>query len=93
VVLTPATEETKRRYRPDGITEGDGSFVLSTLKAFDGAPAETYVVTVTLRRPVVTPEGKAGPNLLPARYAAATTSPLKVEIKPGDNDIRLDLTR
>jgi hypothetical protein len=93
VVLSQAEVEGRRRIRCDGVTEGDGSFVVSTIKAFDGAPAGQYVATVTLRRPVMTPEGKAGPNQLPEKYASPTTSPLKVEVKEGDNEIRLDLTR
>jgi serine/threonine-protein phosphatase CPPED1 len=93
VALSVEEKDGRRRVRSDGLTEGDGSFVLSTLKAFDGAPAGKYVATVTLRRPVVTPEGKAGPNLLPAKYAEATTSPLTVEIKEGENVLKLDLSR
>jgi hypothetical protein len=94
VVLSLIDDKTMRVIRAaDALTEGDGSFVLSTYTANDGAPAGTFTATVVLRRPLMTPDGKAGPNLLPARYASTTTSGLKVEIKEGDNQIRLELSR
>ncbi len=65
-----------------GKVEGDGSFVLSTYMAFDGAPAGEYAVTFTW------PEGS-----LPARYAAAAKSGLFATVRPEPTDIVLDLRK
>ena len=40
------------RRRCEGMTEGDGSFRLSTYAAFDGAQEGEYTVTVVWRRPL-----------------------------------------
>jgi hypothetical protein len=86
-------ETSKRRFRGDAMSEGDGSFVASTYRAFDGLPVGKYTVTVVQRRPLVTPEGVPGPNLLPPRYADLKTSPLVVEVREGMGEIKLELTR
>jgi hypothetical protein len=75
----------------DAITDGDGSFTPSTYKAFDGMAVGVYQVAVTLRRPMLLPDGKAGPNLLPAKYATAAKSGIKVEVKPGANEFTIEL--
>jgi hypothetical protein len=93
VVFTRTGEQNRRAVRADALTEGDGSFVPSTYRAFDGVPEGKYTVTVVQRRPLVTPEGRPGPNLLPPRYADAKTSPLVVEVKEGMDAIRLELAR
>jgi hypothetical protein len=68
-----------------GVVEADGSFKLSTYKAFDGAPAGEYVVTVAV--------GKSGLNALPAKYATAAKSELRVTIREGKNEIVLELKK
>jgi hypothetical protein len=85
-------ESKEKSLRGDAITEGDGSFVASTYTAGDGLAAGKYIVTVEKRRPVLTPEGKPGPNLLPAKYAKVETSGLTAEIKAGGGEVRLELT-
>jgi hypothetical protein len=89
----PAEKKGRRVIRADAMTESDGSFVLSTYRAFDGAPVGKYQVTVVQRRPLFTQEGKPGPNLLPPRYADAKTSGLEVEVKQGMGEVKLELTR
>jgi hypothetical protein len=94
VVFTEADPPKERRARRgDGMTEADGSFVISALKPGDGLPAGKYAVTVTLRRPRFTPAGRPGPNLLPAKYADAKTGGLTAEVKEGVNEVKLELTR
>ena len=66
---------------------------LSTYSAFDGVPAGEYKVTAELRKPFFTPDGKRGPNLLPARYSSTETTPLVVTIKPGKNELTIELTK
>jgi 3',5'-cyclic AMP phosphodiesterase CpdA len=72
-------------------TEADGTFVVSTYGAFDGIPAGKYTVTVALRS--LGPDGRARPNLLPAKYAAPEKSPLTAEVKEGGGELKLDLER
>lgn len=75
----------------DAFAEADGSFVLSTYKAWDGVPAGNYVATVVLRDPYYLPSGKVGPNRLPERYEQAKTSDLRATIKSGPNEVTLEL--
>jgi predicted phosphodiesterase len=91
VVFHP-TGKPAKRPGADALTEGDGSFVLSTYTANDGAVAGPYAVTVTLRRPLFTADGKPGPNLLPAKYAKVETSGLKAEVAEGGGEVKLDLS-
>lgn len=91
ITFSRTDEKLNRTIRADAISEGDGSFALSTLRANDGIPAGKYEVTVVQRRPFLTAEGKEGPNLLPAKYATAKTSGLETEIKEGGGEVRLEL--
>lgn len=78
--------------RADGLVETDGRVRLSSYKAFDGAPAAEYAITVELRKPEFTAEGRPGPNLLPAKYADVKTTPLAVTVKAGaENNFALEL--
>jgi hypothetical protein len=79
VAFQGAGKEPRQPYA-DGLTDANGVARLSTYEAYDGAPLGPYGVMVTLRRPLFTPEGKRGPNLLPAKYADPKTSGLKVEL-------------
>src|SRR5262249_39565293 len=56
-----------RQPRADGVVEAGGRLRLSTYSAFDGAPAGEYAVTVVLRKPLFSADGKFGPNAYPAR--------------------------
>jgi hypothetical protein len=62
-------------------TDADGTFTLSTYQPHDGAPAGRYAVTV------VSPDDNEGRHWLPPRYALPDTSGLRVEIKPGTNQL------
>jgi hypothetical protein len=93
VTFVSEGKKTKRRFQGDAVTEGDGSFVPSTYRPFDGLPAGKYAVTVVQRRPLIAPDGQPGPNRLPPRYASAKTSGLEVEVKEGMGEIKLELTR
>ncbi|OWK46741.1 metallophosphoesterase [Fimbriiglobus ruber] len=79
----------------DGVTETDGTFLLSTYKAFDGVPVGEY--TVTVKQVGEYDDGDtpgAAKNTLPGKYAAPKTSPLKVEVKAeGANEVNLELTK
>jgi hypothetical protein len=77
----------------DAIVEADGSFALSTYKAFDGAPAGEYAVTVQWREPWLDKEGRPGPDRIPPKYARPETSGLRVRVHTGPNEVKLSLTR
>jgi UDP-2,3-diacylglucosamine pyrophosphatase LpxH len=88
-LFNPDTE----KYNPiaDGRTDAAGRFQLTTYAKFDGCPAGEYAVTVVkaAKQPA---DGEPVESLLPKKYAAAATSPLKVTVKEGANEINLDIT-
>jgi hypothetical protein len=74
----------------DGLTGDDGTFLVSTYKAFDGIPVGEYTVTVVMTGGYDDGESEAK-NKLPAKYAKPETSGIKVTIKEGPNEVNLDL--
>ncbi|MBI1916277.1 MAG: metallophosphoesterase [Planctomycetes bacterium] len=94
VVLWAYNAKTKRYGRvADGLSESDGSYRLSTYKAFDGAPEGEYTMTAVRHEPQFDETGRRTPNKLPERYAQPETSPLKATVRSGNNTIDLDLSR
>ena len=91
-VAFTSTKTERGAPRADGRTDALGRALLSTYKAYDGVPAGEYLVTVTRRRPLFTPEGKPGPNTLPEKYASLVKSELKVQVSgSGKQSIALKL--
>jgi hypothetical protein len=81
------------RWVPTATVEADGSFRLTTVSAYDGAPPGDYAVTVTWSDSY-REDGETlnGPERLEWRYANPATSGLKATIKPGNNQLpRFDL--
>ena len=76
----------------DGMTDAKGYFQLSTYGRFDGCPAGEYVVTVVKTGKGYYTDETPEKNLLPEKYTNAKTSPLKVTIKEGTNDVKLEVT-
>ncbi|MBI3407508.1 MAG: metallophosphoesterase [Planctomycetes bacterium] len=75
-----------------GIVAADGTFTLTTYAANDGAVAGEYKATVQWR--LQDAKSKLGPNQLPAKYAAAGTSDLRVTIESGRvNELMLELRK
>jgi hypothetical protein len=71
----------------------DGSFIVTTYKANDGAVPGRYVVTISPYNYAArggSPKPIAGASL-PAKYLEATTSPLEVVIHAPDSDLQLRL--
>ena len=94
VVLWTYNAKTKKYSRAaDGLSESDGSYRLSTYRAFDGAPEGDYSVTTIWHEPQFDETGKRTPNKLPERYAKPETSPLKATIHTGSNTLDLDLSK
>ncbi|MGL4555389.1 MAG: metallophosphoesterase, partial [Gemmataceae bacterium] len=91
-VVFAGTAKDRVNARADGLTDEDGVARLSTYAANDGAPMGPYAATVTLRRPLFGPDGKPGPNLLPAKYADVKTSGLTAAVgAPGKQKFTLEL--
>src|SRR5262249_11046626 len=81
VVLWTYNAKTKKYSRAaDALSESNGSYRLSTYRAFDGAPEGDFTVTATWREPQFDQRGKPTPDKLPERYAKPETSPLKATV-------------
>jgi predicted phosphodiesterase len=94
IVLWSQNTKTKRYSRvADGLSESDGSYRLSTYKAFDGAPEGDYTLTAVRHEPQFDETGRRTPNRLPERYAQPETSPLKGTVRSGKNTLDLELSR
>ena len=75
---------TKPRQIPTAVVGPDGSFRLTTVSAYDGAPPGDYAVCITWsdsRR--VDGETLNGPDRLRWRYANPAYSTLKATVQPG----------
>jgi len=67
----------------------DGKFNLTTYESADGAPAGDYVLTVQWYKPMKQGNDTVGgPNVLPAKYANAQTSDVRVTVAAGENHIQ-----
>ncbi len=88
VILYPAKSTGSEEIRPRGTVKADGSFKLTTYEADDGAPAGDYAATVSWNK-IIKRGGDfvPGPNLVPAQYASKDSSPWKIQIKEGSNDL------
>jgi tetratricopeptide (TPR) repeat protein len=75
--------------RPRATVHEDGTFVLGTYGADDGAPPGEYKVTVQLF--YSDSPDRAPRNLLPVRYAKAETTDLLVRIQEGQNHCPIKL--
>lgn len=75
-----------------GEVDRDGTFKLSTFGANDGAMPGKYRVAIN---PPNNPDPDEPPtrSKLPARYANLETSGLTAEVKPGQNNIELELDK
>lgn len=73
---------------PNGITDAEGKFQLTTYSVHDGAPAGLWAVTVSWAD-ILNPgasEPEYGKEKLPKRYQAPTSSGLSVEVKPESSE-------
>lgn len=72
-----------------GEIRSDGSYTLTTYRAHDGAVLGEHVVTILPAgaegAPPPLPGAEAEQSGIPERYTDAKTSPLRAEVKPGEN--------
>lgn len=92
VVFHPLGESSRDAPKPSATVDEHGHFALTTQNAGDGAPAGDYAVTVewwlspaASKQPGA--EDRPPVNHLPKHYARAETSPLRVHIEPGTNEV------
>lgn len=84
-ILLHSSSSDERDYVPTATVAQDGTFKVTTYDEADGAPVGEYVATITW--PKVTAEGARGPNVLPKKYEKKETSPIKLSVKDGGNQI------
>ena len=91
VVFHPVGETGQNVVRPHGEVDESGQFTLSTYGSRDGAPTGEYFVTVEWwqARQTKARDGDDSPpiNRLPARYADAQGSKLRVQVTEGTNEL------
>lgn len=89
LTLIPQDNTFPSSVRPSATSKDDGTFVLGTYSAGDGAPAGTYKV-VAVHYPVVGSKDNpsAGPNDLPAKFARPETTTLTVEVGPSETELQ-----
>lgn len=85
VVFHPVSGALPDQAVPRAVVRDDGSFVISTFGVDDGAPQGEYVVTVQWFR--VGKDGSPGPNVLPKRYTSPDSSPIRVAVNAGQNEL------
>ena len=95
LVLHPTGAANPEIPQSHGHVHKDGTFQLTTYQTADGVPAGDYVLTAQwqrlIKKDVVS---LRGPNVLPAIFSQPATSPLKVHVIAGDNQLTaINLTR
>lgn len=96
-VLLHPVDSAASPIRPRGVTGEDGTFILTSFFADDGAPAGDYKVTISwkyfekaeLEKAVGIKESEDGdlaPEHLPKRYQNPQTSGIEVTVSEGNNE-------
>jgi hypothetical protein len=95
VVLHPkngtAIAPSGEAVHPRAVVKPDGSFVVGTYGAEDGAPSGEYSLTVEWRKIIRSSDGSPvlGPNVVPAKFARPQTSPVSIRIAEKSNELDL----
>jgi hypothetical protein len=81
----------------NGTSDEQGKYTLKygyQGKIAEGAPVGSYRVMVTDTTVGFTPQGQEPkPSAIPMAYGAPATTPLRAEVKAGDNSIDLDIKK
>ena len=74
---------------PRAVVKPDGSFVIGTYGADDGAPPGEYSMTIEWRKIVRSSDGSPvlGPNVVPVKYARPQSSPVSIMIAEKSNEL------
>jgi len=95
VVLHPKGVNDPKHLAAQAKTDATGKFKPATYDTSDGAIAGEYSVTVQYFNLVNTADGiKAGPNVLPEKYANPATTDITIRVAEGENKILvINITR
>ena len=85
LVFHPQPEKPDWGDLPSAVVKPDGSFSVSTYRDGDGAPAGEYVVTAQWFP--VGQDGSVGVNALDRSFATPASSPLRVTVQAGGNEL------
>lgn len=86
VVFHPVGEGADPVLKPGGLTDSEGVFVLTTHAHNDGAPAGDYVATLEWRDKPKSPADDP-PDRLKGKFRDPKTSPFKVTVTNGKNEL------
>lgn len=77
------------------VTKDDGSFAITTMSGYKGAPVGNYKVVIIAPPPEIDYRTQKGPpkksSVIPAKYSSPTTTDKTIEVKASDNTLNLDL--
>jgi hypothetical protein len=94
VVFSQVSADGKKfTHTGDARIEADGSFVLCTYRASDGAPVGEYAVSIEPGFSLVETPGKPRAETVPEKYLKAETTPLRATVKEGKNTFTFELVR
>ena len=85
------------KWSSGGFSDNNGHAVIMTHGGFDGAPVGKYNVTVVKSIVEGAPESMDDQghsqsfSLIETQYTNRNTTPLKIEVQPGKNSLRLDV--
>lgn len=74
-------------FAPTGTVKDDGSFAITSYDPDDGAPLGDYIATIEWYR-YDKNLGGVGPNVLPRKYANWKSSPVKLSVSNGPNQVQ-----
>lgn len=83
VLQTPSGESALYAAHPEALTEGDGTFVLSTYEHGDGVAAGEYAVTIQWLKYDAFRNSYGPPDKFGGKYADPAKTPFKVKIEQG----------
>jgi hypothetical protein len=86
VVLQPLKGADPESVLPMGQVRQDGSFTITSYDPDDGAPEGDYVAIIRWYK-FDKDRGGPGPNVIPAAYGSAKSSPIKVSVNTAPTNI------
>jgi hypothetical protein len=88
VTFIPVDSKEAERFRPQGIADENGSFMLTTYEKGDGAPEGEYLVIIELRLPREDPfDSVLPPDILLGRYSDPKSSKHRFRIENKSDNV------
>jgi hypothetical protein len=85
IVLHSVSPSIDAKLAPTAKVQKDGTFKVSSYQSGDGAPEGEYVATISWYK--ITEGGVRGDDVVPKKYSSAETSPIKISVKSGSNEV------